>query len=108
MANNGKIANGVINTPNQEIVLASLDNTVAYGSVQIIIVNRSDTDVATVKIAIVQGSAVITDSDYIEYNSEIAPHDRYTDNVQLLSGGETIKAVSDKGNLTFRIAGLVK
>lgn len=104
---NGKLGKGVINA-NSETTLTTISNSVSYATVQLIIVNRSASDTATIRIAICDSGSSTGDTDYIEYDVELAPNCVYYNNVLILSANEQIRVTSNKGNLTYRVAGIEK
>lgn len=107
MATNGRLGKGVISA-NTEVTMATLDSNISYASVQIIIANRSSTDTAKVKLLVCEGTSTSTDADVIDPGTELPPNSVYMNNVVLASAGESFRVHSDKGNLTYRIAGISK
>lgn len=104
---NGRLGKGTV-TANSEVTMATLDSNISYASVQIIIANRSATDTAKIKLSVVDGNATSGDADVIDPGTELAPNSVYMNNVIVASPGESFRILSDKGNLTYRIAGITK
>lgn len=104
---NGRLGKGTVNA-NTETVMATVSNTCSYATIQVLVVNRSTTETAKIQIAITEGGATTTTSDIIDSACELPPGGVYMNNVLILSAGEQVKILSDKGDLSYRIAGIEK
>lgn len=103
---NGKFANGEL-VAEEQVLMATIDSTVEYASVQLILVNRSSTDTAKIRIAVAT-TMNVQDSDYIEYDFQLPPNSVYNYNVLVCSPGEKIFGYSDKSGVSFRVGGISK